>query len=66
MELTPENVKAVMKDYYANVTGEEFAADVAAAAGKSAPGSKLDRAEKVSRRPSNKTSKRVAKLPAKS
>lgn len=65
MELTPENVKAVMKDYYANVTGEEFAADVAAAAGKSAPGSKLGRAEKVSR-PSNKTSKRVAKLPAKS
>lgn len=31
MELTPENVLAVMREYYAAVTPEQFAADVAAA-----------------------------------
>jgi len=35
MELTPENVLAVMKEHFASVSDEDSAADVAAVAGKS-------------------------------
>ncbi len=59
MELTPENVLAVMKEHFATVSDEEFAANVAAASGKGKSGSKRDRAEKV--RPPAKTSNKVAK-----